>query len=265
MQIPIVAGRTFGERHAGASLRSVIVNRAFADRYVTKGQVVGRTFLWADGKNQYEIVGVVEGTRNLSIGEEDRPQLYEDLAQIDNDRTRIQFVARSSIPPSLQLNAVRQAMRRVDPNAGLEVATLYASIGLAFLPSQVGAVLLGGIGVLGLLLAMIGLYGVMVYSVTRRTREIGVRMAIGARAADISKMVTFEAVKLVGLGCALGLLVSVFITRPLAMFLVAGLAPGDPASLCAVLAVFTLTGLLAASGPVRRALTIDPARCLRAE
>jgi ABC-type antimicrobial peptide transport system permease subunit len=100
------------------------------------------------------------------------------------------------------LQAVRAALRRVEPNAGLEVATLYSSIGLAFLPSQAGAALLGGIGVLGLILATIGLYGVMVYSVGRRTREIGVRLALGANRRDIAFMVLASAAKLILIGSA---------------------------------------------------------------
>jgi len=263
MQIPVIAGRPFSAQDTNGATRVAIVNRAFANRYLTKGQPIGRRFRWDDGKNQYEIVGVVEGTKNLSIGEEERPQLYEHLSQIDNERQRIQFVVRSATPPALQLNAVRQALRNVDPNAGLEVATMYASIGLAFLPSQVGAVLLGGVGLLGLLLATVGIYGVMAYSVTRRTREIGVRIAIGARTADISKMVLFDAAKMVAIGCAVGLFAALFVTRPLAIFLVAGLAPNDPISLFAVLVVFAMTGLLAAWGPIRRASRVDPVDCLR--
>ena len=147
----------------------------------------------------------------------------------------------------------------------MEVSTLYSSIGLAFLPSQVGAVLMGAIGVLGLLLAAIGLYGVIAYSVARRTREIGVRIAIGAGSGAISKMVLLEAAKLIVTGSVAGLLISLLITKPLAMFLVPGLSPSDPASFASVLAVLTITGLLATIGPVRRAISIDPMTSLRYE
>jgi ABC-type antimicrobial peptide transport system permease subunit len=153
---------------------------------------------------------------------------------------------------------VRAALRRVEPNAGLEVATLYSSIGLAFLPSQVGAALLGGIGVLGLMLATIGLYGVMVYSVSRRTREIGVRLALGADRRDIAFMVLASAAKLILIGSAAGLLCAFFLVKPLAMFLVPGLRPSDPVSFLAVAAVLAITGLAAAWGPARRAAAVDP-------
>lgn len=262
MGIPIERGETF-RMAADAATRPVIVNRAFAERYLPDRDPLGRAFLWGDNQTPYAVVGIVDGTKNLSIGEEDEPQLYEDLARIDNDRTRVQFVVGSATPPATQLQAVHAALRRIEPNAGLEVATLYSSIGLAFLPSQMGAALLGGIGLLGLMLATIGLYGVMVYSVSRRTREIGVRLALGADRRDIALMVLAGAAKLILIGSAAGLLCAFFLVKPLAMFLVPGLHPGDPVSFLAVAALMAITGLAAAWGPARRAASVDPMTSLR--
>ena len=151
----------------------MIVNDAFVRKYVSGTQAVGASFSWGEDKRRYLIVGVVKATKNLSIGEQDVPQLYQPLAQIENDRTRLQFVMRSQTPPVTQLGPVRDALRKIDPNVGVEVSTLYSSIGLAFLPSQIGAALLGTVGLLGLMLAAIGLHGIMAYSVLRRTRELG--------------------------------------------------------------------------------------------
>jgi predicted lysophospholipase L1 biosynthesis ABC-type transport system permease subunit len=248
----------------------VIVNRTFVTKYSAGGQALGTTFLWGpDEKTPYRIVGVVEGTKNMTIGEEPRAQVYEPLAQIVSDRTRlstrVQFVMRSATPPALQLDPVRKTLRRLEPGAGNEVSTLYSSIGLAFLPSQVGAIFLGSVGGLGLLLAAIGLYGVMVYSVTRRTRELGVRMAIGASRGDISRMILCDAGKLIAWGSVVGLFIALFVTRPLAMFLVAGVKPTDPLTFLAVVAVLALTGLAATWGPVRKAAGIDPSSSLRYE
>jgi hypothetical protein len=265
MDIPIVRGQTFPAGSQGSAARPVIVNRAFAERYLTDRDPLGRSFFWGSNKLPSLIVGIVEGTKTLSIGEDARPQVYEDLSMIDNDRTRLQFVLRSATPPATQLRAVHAALRRVDPNAGLEVATLYSSIGLAFLPSQVGAALLGGIGVLGLMLATIGLYGVMVYSVSRRTREIGVRLALGADRRDIAFMVLSSATRLILIGSAAGLLCAFFLVKPLAMFLVPGLRPGDPVTFLAVAALLAITGLSAAWGPARRAAAVDPMTSLRYE
>lgn len=110
----------------------------------------------------------------MTLGEQDGPQIYEYLPNIDEARPRSQFVAKSSIAPALQLKAVNDALRRVEPNAGLEIQTMFSSIGFAFLPSQIGAAVLGSMGLLGLLLAMIGLYGVMTYTVAlRRSASAG--------------------------------------------------------------------------------------------
>ncbi|HEV2445220.1 MAG TPA: FtsX-like permease family protein, partial [Candidatus Sulfopaludibacter sp.] len=177
----------------------------------------------------------------------------------------IEFVLRSAIPPALQLEAVRRTLHGIEPMAGAQVQTMYASIGLAFLPSQVGAALMGSTGILGLLLATIGLYGVMACSVARRTREIGVRMAIGASRRQIARMVFRDAAGVTAAGTAAGLVVALFLLRPLAMFLVAGLHPADPLSLAGVAALMLVTGLAAAWSPVRRAVQVDPSTTLRDE
>ena len=243
----------------------VIVNDEFVRRYLGTREPIGATFLWTQDKTPYRIVGVARGAKNMTIGEDARAQLYEPLAQIKYDRSRIQFVTRSLTPPASQLTAVRQVLRQVEPAAGLEVETMFSAIGFAFLPSQVGAALMGGIGLLGLLLAIIGLYGVLAYSVARRTREIGIRMAIGASPGDVSAIVLREFARLLITGIGIGLATALLVTRPLSMFFVPGLRASDPASLAAVIAVLGLTGLLAALGPVRRALRVDPLQCLRYE
>ena len=201
----------------------------------------------------------------MTIGEEQQSQLYEPFETIRSKNLRIQFVLRSALPPALQLEPVRRTLHQIEPMAGAQVETMYSSIGLAFLPSQVGAVLVGSAGILGLLLASAGLYGVMVYSVTRRTREIGIRMAVGATRRDISRMVLRGAARLTLTGSAIGLFIAVFVTKPLAMFLVPGLKPGDPLTFGAVALVMLATGLAAVQGPMRRAVTVDPNVALRDE
>ena len=239
----------------------VIVNNEFVRRYLGTREPIGAAFRWLDDEPAYLIVGVVRATKNMTIGEDARAQLYEPLAQIKNDRSRIQFVARSAA----LLKAVHQALRSAEPAAGLEVETIFSAIGFAFLPSQIGAALMGSIGALGLLLAIIGLYGVLAHAVARRTREIGIRMAVGASSRDVSGMVLREFTRLLLMGISIGLVVALFVTRPLSMFFVPGLSSSAPASFAAVIAVLGFTGLLAALGPVRRALRVDPLQCLRYE
>jgi predicted permease len=260
MSIPLMAGRTFLPSDRGGP-KVVVVNRVFAQRYLGKRTPIGTVFNWgAEGKTPYQIVGVVEGTKNLTLGEVDEPQFYEPLRKSD---TRVQFILRSAVTPATQLAAVRQALHRLDPAAGAEVQTLYSAIGLAFLPSQVGAALMGAIGLLGLLLAAVGLYGTLVYSVARRRPEIAVRMAIGASRSDVARMVMMDSLKLIGWGSACGLFIAFFITKPLAMFLVPSVKPGDPFTFIAVAVVFLLVGVLAAVGPSRQAAATDPVSAVR--
>ena len=124
---------------------------------------------------------------------------------------------------------------------------------------------MGSTGALGLLLAMVGLYGVLAYSVARRTREIGIRLAIGASAGHVSKLVLGEFARLLAAGVVIGLALALLATRPLAIFFVPGLSTTDPASFALVVLALAGTGTLAALGPLRRALGVDPLRCLRYE
>ena len=244
-----------------------VVNREFVRRYLGDRSPVGLHVPVgaATQKSLYRIVGVVEGTKTMTVGEDDQPQLYEPIAQITNDRRRLQFVLRVGDAAGAAAGRGAPCPARVDPSAAAEVSTLYSSIGLAFLPSQVGAALLGSIGVLGLTLAAVGLYGMMAYSVARRIQEIGVRLALGATERDIARMVLTESARLVGTGSLIGVATAVLVMRPLAMFLVAGLSPADPASLGAVVVVLGIAGAVASWGPVRRASSVDPIAALRYE
>jgi predicted permease len=264
MDIPVLAGRAFSSQDRRGP-KAVIVNEEFARRYVKDQDAIGASFYWHEGSEPYQIVGVVRGTKNLTIGEDAIPQLYEPLSRVESDRPQIEFVVRSAIPPATQLAHVRKVLRGVEPAAGLEVATMFSSIGLAFLPSQVGAALMSIVGMVGLLLASVGLYGVVAYAVTRRTREIGIRIAIGATRMEIAKLVLASTGRMLAIGVAAGLFLSLFVTRPLAAFLVPGLRPNDPASFGAVVFLFVITGILAAAGPLRHANSINPVQCLRYE
>jgi putative ABC transport system permease protein len=265
MQIRLLRGQTFPKPGDGGAGRPVIVNKTFVERYLGGRDPIGQRYFWGDSKTPVRIVGVASDTKNLSLGEAAQPQLYEALSHTDIKGGRVQFVLKSATPPATQLHAVAQALRRIEPRAGLEVSTLYSSIGLAFLPSQAGAALLGSMGALGLLLAFTGLYGVMVYTVTRRTREIGVRLALGAGRGHIARMILASAAKLVAAGSAMGLLSAFFLVRPLALFLVPGLHPADPATFAAVAALLAAMGVAAAWGPARRAASVDPMSSLRDE
>jgi predicted permease len=268
MNIPILQGRTFAPADRTGQ-RVAIVNQAFVQRYLVGRTPIGRAFLWPGANTPIRIVGIVAGTKNETIGEGERPQLYLSLAQMLDTGiglpTELEFVIRTVIPPESELEPVREVLRRIEPAAGLDVATMASSVGFAFLPSQIGASLMGSAGLAGLILAMIGLYGIMIYSLSRRTHEIGVRMALGATRVDISRMILLDSGKLVLTGSAIGMAIAVFVTRPLAMFLVPGLSASDPLTFFLVLSVVALTVLIANWGPLRRALAVDPIASLRYE
>jgi ABC-type antimicrobial peptide transport system permease subunit len=139
------------------------------------------------------------------------------------------------------------------------------ALGFALLPSRIGAALLGSSALLGLALAAIGLYGVLAYSVTRRTPEIGLRMALGADHRAVLAMVLRESAALVALGVGLGLGIAAFAARPLAMFLISGLSPTDPATFVGVTGVLSAVAATATLAPALRAIRIDPMAALRSE
>ncbi len=264
MDIPVLLGRPFTEGDASGP-RVVVANPAFVDRYLNGQAPVGQTYVVPETPpRSYQIVGVVGSVKTLTIGEADRPQLYELLSHVST-RPRIDFVVRTMDAPSGRLAAVGAALRARDAAVGLDVSTLRSAMTLAFLPSQVGAALMSAAGGLGLLLVASGLFGTMAFSVAQRTREIGVRMALGATHALVVRMVIAECAWLLGAGILVGSLMAWFAARPLAAFLGPGLSPNDPVTFALVLVVILLTGLAATWVPARRAAGINPAVALKAE
>ena len=139
------------------------------------------------------------------------------------------------------------------------------ALGLALLPSRVGAIMLGAMGVLGLVLAAIGLYGVLLYSVSRRIREIGVRIALGATPLDVLRVISRQGLALVASGTTVGLTLAFWVTRPLTLFLVPGLSTFDASAFLAVVGVLLAVAILAMLVPAHRALRVNPIAALRYE
>jgi len=172
---------------------------------------------------------------------------------------------RTSRPPESLAREVNHVLGSLDSSAAVESRPMKDALALAFLPSRAGAALLGSLGALGLLLASLGLYGVLAYGVNRRVREIGVRMALGASPRDVLWLVMRQSCVLIGSGSSIGLALALLATQPLALFLVPGVKPTDIWNYLAVAAVLAAVGILATAGPAWRAVRVEPTTALRWE
>lgn len=253
MGIPVLAGREFQDTDE----KGVVLNEALARRLFGSENPIGRTF------NNQPILGVVGNTKYFSLAEDQRYAAFEPHPR--NTGPVLHLMLRAAVPPETLLRPIQQTLLALDGAAALDVRPMSRAMTLALLPSRAGAAVLGSVGLLGLALASIGLYGVLTYSVARRVREIGVRIALGASPGEVVRLVAADGFRLTGVGLALGLGAAFFVTKPLAMFLVPGLNPADPLSFVAVAAVLAAVGVLACFGPTRRALRVDPMQALRQE
>jgi ABC-type antimicrobial peptide transport system permease subunit len=174
-------------------------------------------------------------------------------------------MVRASASPSNYVKSITEVLDRLDPTAAIDVKPMSQALGFAMLPSQAGAAILGATGILGLVLAAIGLYGILLYSVARRTREIGLRVALGAAPSHVLRTVLRSSFSLTGVGLTIGLALALLVTRPVAMFLVPGLRPSDPATFAAVVAILASVAVFATVTPAVRALRVDPVTALRHE
>ncbi len=245
----------------------MIVNEEFVRRYFEGLEPIGRTvFLPGDPEAiPAEVVGVVANSKYRSIGEDREAALYTSfLSPAPPDRFA-HAVVRTSGPPESVITSVKNVVLQTDPAVAVSVEPVTTALAFAFLPSRIGAVLVGSLGALGALLAMIGLYGVVSFAVARRTAEIGVRLALGATRRAIAMLVFRDGATLVVTGMVTGLSMALIATRPLAWFLVADLPTTDPISFVGTILLLGVTSLAAAWTPTRRAMGIEPAQTLRTE
>jgi predicted permease len=268
MGIPLRAGRqlTSADAGSGGGVRYALVNEAFARDYGAGTVPVGRhIYRGAEDKVGIEIVGVVRDTRFNSFREPTPPIAYFPFTA---DTTRIfpgALVLRVNPSATRVATDIRAAIAAVDPRLEiLSTRYLQAQINSTIANERVVAALSGFFGVLALLLAMIGLYGVMTYAVTRRTREIGVRIALGAESRGVIALVLRETLTLVLLGAAIGV-PAAFAAGRLGEALLFGLRPSDPSTMILAAAILFAVALVAGLLPARRATRVDPLTALRAE
>lgn len=261
MGIPIIKGRAFFGTDSATSMLAVIVNQKFADRFWPGQDPLGRTVrLGTKEPRDFTVVGVTPTGKYRSIGEAPLPYMYFPQSQDWNPGMTI--VIHSNGPVEAVAPTLRAEVRALNPDIPLmAVASLEAALGVALLPARLSGWVLGTLGVLGLLLASIGIYGVMAYSVSQRTREIGIRIALGAEPRAVAGLVMREGLFLVGIGAVIGL-VGAFGAAQLLRGVLYG-APGNGAVFASVPALLLAVSAFAVWTPARRAAGVDPLVALR--
>jgi predicted permease len=261
LRIPLLQGRGFTRQDDDTGPRVAVVNETFARRFWPDGSALGRTFGFRDAR--VTIVGIARDAKYSDLSESTPAFAYFPLAQMwQRDQT---LLVRAAGDPHLAASGIERAVLDIDPLLPRPtVIPLTEATGIVLLPQRAAAWVTGGLGIVGLLLATVGLYGIMAYSSARRTREMAVRMALGAQRADVLGIVVKEGMRLAGLGVAIGVLLAAGATRVIAGLLF-GVSPLDPLAFIVMSAVFAVVALVACYLPARRAAAGDLAEVLRAE
>jgi predicted permease len=267
-RIPMVAGRGFAPTDTETSPKVAVVNQALAKEFFPGENPVGKSFATSGAKDEkvlYQIVGVCADTRYGSLREDPPPIFYLDYRQAPEIDWGMTFAVKTRTSRAVITPSLRRAVQSLDRNLPLvEVRTQQEQIDELLRNEHVFADLTAGFGVLALVLACIGIYGLMAYAVSRRTNEIGIRMALGARAEQVLGMVLGEALWMTTAGVVVGLAGAMAVGRLIASQLY-GLKAWDPATLTAAALLLVLVALASSWVPARRAAAVDPSKALRAE
>jgi putative ABC transport system permease protein len=266
MSIPILAGRAFGKTDGHGSQEVAIVNEMFAREYLS-GKPLGHRIKrenMEDNSAWAEIVGEVRDSRDFSLFDKPAAEYYIPAAQA-SFLSGTNFLVRTTIDPFAILTAVRQRIRDLDRNAPItDIKTMDQVVAEQVVEPRFRTLLLTSFGLLALVLAVVGIYGAISYTVVQRTHEIGIRMALGAKPGQILRMVIHEGMLFAGFGLAVGIAGALVLTRFLESLLFA-IKPTDPASFLGVSILLAAVVLLACYIPARRAAKVDPMVALRYE
>ena len=265
MGIPLVSGREFTERDAKGAPRVAIINETMARYFFAGTNPIGRRFGFGGGApTDIEIVGVVKDVRSLELRDQAPRFVYIPYAQ-DEDVTQLTYYVRAAPDGGASGESIRQAVRRLDANLPVfDMKTMALQVDESLFIERMVAALSLAFGALATVLAAIGLYGVMSYAVTRRTREIGIRMALGAERGRVLWLVLREVAAMAIVGIAGGLGAALWLTRQIQSQLF-GLSPNDPLTLAVATMLLALVAIGAGYIPARRATSIDPMIALRSE
>ena len=265
LAIPLRAGRAFTERDDENAPRVMLINEEMARRYWPNESPIGRRVTmkdWGDPMTG-EIVGIVGDVKADGIDADIRPMIYWPFAQFPSNFNNL--VIRTSGDPLSFANAVKTAVWSIDATQPLaRIRTMEDVIANSVAPRRFNLLLLGSFAALALLLAAVGIYGVMAYTVSQRTHEIGIRMALGARAADIVQMIVGQGMRLVVAGISLGLGAGFWLTRLMEKLLF-GVSATDPLTFVLIPVFLAAVAFLSCSLPARRATKVDPIEALRCE
>jgi predicted permease len=262
MGIPLRAGRDISPQDTPAGEPVMLVNETMA-RTLWPGQdPIGKFVLGACAKER-RVVGVVGDVRHLALEQASGNEMYIPLRQCP-DLPSADLVVRSSLPPEQMANAVRAALRPIAPNLPGNFRTLQQLVDKSISPRSFLVLLLGGFAMFALVLASLGIYALISYSVSQRTQEIGIRIALGASARDVQARIVMQTLSLAAVGMALGTIVS-WLTVRSADSLLFGVTPRDPGTFAGMLVVLTSVALVAGYLPARRASRVDPMVALRTE
>jgi predicted permease len=264
LDIALLGGRDFTENDVEGSPPVAIANESFVARYFPGGGALGERIALDDrDSEQREIIGIVKDSKYRSLGEETTPYLYLPVAQ--RHETGMALLVRTETSPERHAADVRRVLLELDPNLPVsDIRPLASIVASSLFPARMAARLLGAFAALAVVLAAIGLYGVMTFAVSRRTREMGIRIALGARPKELAAIVVAEGLLLVGAGIALGWILALTLTRLVGSFLY-GVSPSDPTTFLGVGLLLVLVMLAATYFPARRAGRSDPLAALRYE
>jgi ABC-type antimicrobial peptide transport system permease subunit len=261
MAIRVQRGREFSLADRGGAPDVAIVSAAFAQAHGLAANPIGARVRSNTTAPWLEIVGVVDDSNYAFFGEAAQPILYRPFLQAGGT---LRIVAREAGVATTVIPRLRQVLTTLDPGSRFDVKTMRDATGFEASLRRAGSWVLGGVGALGLGLALVGVYGLLSYTVTQRMRELGIRMALGSSRRRVQWLVLREAAVLIGVGVALGTLLAIVVARPLA-FLLSGVGVADPMTIAVTAALFPCAGLAAAVTPSLRATRVDPIVALRSE
>jgi len=258
----LLAGRAFTWHDDEKWPRVAVVNREFASRiFGSAANALGRYFKKKDG-TRTQVVGVVEDGKYGSLTEDPQPAMFFPILQSPSSQASL--VVRSNRDPQQLTAAIKSTVQDLDAGLPITIKTWNQELDGALFASRTATVALGVMGVMGAMLSITGIFGMAAYSVSKRMREFGIRVALGAQRTEVLQAALGRAVKLLAIGSAVGLLLGILATRVLAS-IVYQATPRDPLVLAGVVVAMSLLGLVATWIPARRALSIDPLVLLREE